>query len=265
MKTPEQRLKSLKKFPLFGSFITHQIEETIKYGPPKAAKNLAKRMHTTFTTSIPKKTQAILLHHPCIISFNHPSEIETYAVCAALPDRHDVRMVISANFLSFTPELSNYFIPVWVDHRAKEEHVGKLSGKIVQLFSLRPVVNPIQAHEKNIQSIKIASQYVQKGHIVCIAPEGFRGQNGIWFSGIGHMISGVGTKYNAYYISCYIKNSSDLDWLRLIPYASILLPTIHVYFSKPIPIKEILKNNDNPKQIVKELESDYHTWVKTIL
>jgi len=256
----DSRIKSVKNIPFLGKFISHLEKNVEKYGLVKTSRLLITSSNTRFKIISPNETSKVLTNHPCVVSFNHPYEVETFAVLAALPNRLDIRGIATANLLSLAPKLKNHIFPVWIDHHAKKEKAGKISGKIAKFFNIRPELNPQTAHLNNIKSIKDAASFVNHDGIVTIAPAGFRGFNGSWFSGIGHLISQISNR-DAYYIACYVKNTSDIwDWFRLLSPLGKLLPEIQVYFSKPITIQSIRSKYKYPKTIASELESEYKIW-----
>ena len=182
----------------------------------------------------------------------------------ALDNKNDLKIIATSNLLGISKAFDRYLLPVYVDHNARKEKASKLSGRFVKLFNLRSYIRPEEAHGKNIQTLKNASHFIQKEGLVLMCPEGFRGKGGRWFSGIGHLITEVGSKNNVYYISCYINHTSNLDWLRLIPYIGRILPVITVTFSNPQPLRDIIDTYRDPKNIVLGLEHEYNLWTSSL-
>jgi hypothetical protein len=264
MNTNTTMVKFIQRIPVLHQFISKFSSDVTSFGPVAAAQQLIQRYHGKLIIHMPPETAKVLKSSGSIVAFNHPYEIETYIVQACVPNRRDLIMIATANILSVAPDLKPYLIPVWVDHTAKKEKRGKLSGKIAKIFSLRQDLNPNEAHLNNIQSITKAANHVSGGGVIFIAPEGFRGKGGRWFFGIGHLISQVEQKNDSYYISCFISGTSNLDWLRLIPLINRLYPPIHVYFSQPQKLMDIIVKNDHPKKIALGLETQYRLWSKTL-
>lgn len=252
-------IRSLQSLPLLGPFIRKFDADISRYGVIIACRRLLKDQNTGFEISCPESTSRILSSGGCLIAFNHPYEVETIAVLAALPDRKDVYLIASDNIRSVM-SVSKHIIPVWIDHHAISEKKGKLSGKIARLLSLRTGPDRITAHRQNILSLKQASKIVRNGSVVLLAPEGFRGKDGRWFGGIGHLIAGIGTDIPAHYVSCHVRNTSNLDWFRLIPPFGYILPKISVIFSDPVPIAKLLVRQSDPKKLMLDLEKSYRRW-----
>lgn len=257
-------VRFINRIPILRQFIDQYINDINTSGPVFASQQLIKRYHGKINVHIPAETAKILKSSGCIIAFNHPCEIETYVIQACLPSRDDIKMIATANILAVAPPLKTYIIPVWIDHTAKREKRAKFSGKIAKLFSLRPDLNPIEAHQNNIRSISEAANQIKHGGMVLIAPEGFRGKGGRWFTGIGHLIAEIGRKTEADYISCYISGTSDFDWFRFIPLINRLYPPVQIYFSEPRKLTDILAFYHEPKLITLELEKSYQSWTNSL-
>ncbi len=256
---------SVHKIPYINTLIKRIDHDIQLLGFIPAMQQLIKRTSMALQIhALDNKTHDLLQSDGCIVIFNHPYEIETYAVVAALPNRNDLKIIATSNLLGISKAFDHYLLPVYVDHNARKEKASKLSGRFVKLFNLRPYIHPEKAHEKNIQTLKNASHFIQRGGLVLMCPEGFRGKGGHWFSGIGHLITGVGSKNKAYYISCYINHTSNLDWFRLIPCLGHILPTITVTFSNPRPLRDIIDTYRDPKNIALGLEHEYNLWTSSL-
>ncbi len=253
------------KIPYINTLIKRIDHDIQLLGFIPAMQQLIKRTSVALQIhALDNKTHDLLQNNGCIVIFNHPYEIETYVVVSALPNRNDLKIIATSNLLGISKSFDHYLLPVYVDHNAKKEKANKLSGHFVKLFNLRPYIHPEEAHKKNIQTLKNASQFIQKGGLVVLCPEGFRGKEGRWFSGIGHLIVGVGSKKEVYYVSCYINHTSNLDWCRLIPFIGRILPAITVSFSNPRPLRDIIDTYRDPKNITLGLEHEYNLWTNSL-
>ncbi len=255
----------INRIPVLKNFLTVYIQESISSGPIRSAQTLAQQYHVALNTHIPDASKRILTKNPCIVVFNHPYEIETFISAASLPSRRDMRMVATASILEIIPSFHSIIVPVWIDHHAQAEKVHKLSGRIAKILSLRPKVAAHVAHKRNVQSIRNAAKFVDSGGMIMLAPEGYRGKHGVWFSGIGHLLTQIKNQNRCYYVSCHIRGTSNWDWFRVIPIVNRLFPPIHIYFSEPQNIREVVKKSQNPKILAKILEAEYRDWSSVLI
>ena len=256
----------IKNIPIFGKIVKDFDEDIKKYGLQQATKNLVKRHHGKLRIGqLSKNTAYVLQNKPVIVVGNHPFEIETYAIFASLPKRDDIYLIMSANFVGFLPHLDKHLIPVFVNHHAVREKASKFSGRVANFIGRTMKFPEKQARLKNKESIEHAANKINKGGLVILFPEGFRGKGGKWFSGIGHLIKKVGHNNDAYVVKAYVHGTSDLDYLRLIPIINRFLPIVSVYYSEPQKITDILKKDSEAKIIKDKLETEYNNWIKKLV
>jgi len=259
------KLLQIKSIPAVGGLIRQLDRDIQKFGFIRALREILARFHVDWKVHYEnQETEIAFKSHGCVVIFNHPYEIETYLIMASLPKiRNDLKIIATANLLGFSKQIDAYIFPVCVDHHASREKAGKLSGKIAKLLNCRPQIDPIQAHLKNLNTLKRAANFVSHGGIVTICPEGFRGIGGKWFSGIGHLLTQIQIQKPTYLIFAYIKGTSIFDWFRLLPVINRLFPRLTIIFSKPIKISSLLNKNPNPKHLKETLEQTYKKWSKS--
>jgi hypothetical protein len=124
-----------------------------------------------------------------------------------------------------------------------------------------PVYDPDEEHAKNINSIDLAIKKVKDGGLVIIFP-GRRSRDGHWFSGVGHLIKGLGRNSNAHIIKVYVEGTSNADYLRMLPLLGKFLPTITIHYSLSTPVSSFFE--DDGKKIAAKLETKYNQWVEKI-
>ena len=234
-----------------------------EYGLQEGMRKLAQRYQTKFEVyGFDKETENILKTQPVVIAANHPYELETMALIAALPKREDAYLIINAGVLGIIPVLDKYLIPVYIRHHYKNTApiYRKLSGIFIEKLQKIKTITAEEEHRKNIESIKNASLKVQNGGLVMIYPQR-HGDKGKWYPGIGHLIKGIENK-NAYYVQAYISGTSPWDYLRLMPFINRIFPTIKVFFDKPILVKNILYTD--PKILTAVLENKFKKFAEFI-
>lgn len=256
--------KNLFALPLVGKILRQIDTDIAQMGIQQALLKVADKTNTRLKTHfVDSKTPAILTDKPVVLIFNHPYEIETMVISATLPKRYDAALIMTAHFLDVLPNLNPYILPVYVDHHATREKAGKVSGKIVKLFKLRPAIDLKFAREYNRKTINKAVTFVKNGGLVKICPEGFRGKNGAWFSGVGHLVKGVGTNSQTSIVFAYVKNTLNWDWFRIVPFVGKIMPPLEVYYSTAQKITKQLTNN-SPSEIKELLHNQYQQFALSV-
>lgn len=252
----------LTNLPFVGSFINFFDENIQKYGLQKAMQNIVIRSGTKLKVfGLTPDVEKILKHERVVIVANNPHESDPIALLAPMPERKDFYII--ANYLStkFSPSLAKYLIPVYINHHKEGERKHIPYEFLINKFYSFPSFSPQEEHEKNIQSVAIASEKLKNGGLVIIFPSR-RGVNGKWFSDVGHLLNSAKTTNNLHLIKVYIQGTSDFDYIRIIPKLGKFLPKIKVTFAAPRQVNNIL--DKNPKEITSILEEEYNTWVKSL-
>jgi hypothetical protein len=254
----------VNRIPVLRHALFSYTDTSVKIGSIRAAQQLTKKFHVRLRVHVPDETQIVLAHKACVVTFNHPYEIEPFLIAAALPYREKIKMVATGKILEVAPALEGHIVPVWVDHHADTEKKHKLSGFVSRMLTREPILPQDQAHGRNIKSIAQASRFVDSGGMVLIAPEGYRGARGTWFPGIAHLLTQIRRKRHVYYVQGFIRGTSNWDWFRLVPFINRILPAIDVYFSPPRQLSSFAFGSAKPRMVAGQLEMQYRTWLSSV-
>lgn len=253
----------IHRLPIIGSLLSRLEQDVEEAGIQEAMRRIVVRTKTTLHIYHDHPdTVAILQKNPIVLVANHPFEAETIALLAALPSREDTFIIINAAFLNISMNLNKYLIPVHIRHHYKEGTMRLLSGRFLDYVHESEKLPPDEEHTRNIESIRLAGDKVQRGGMVVIYPDR-RSIGGGWFPGIGHLLQNIGAKKNAYYIQAHIQGISYADYLRLFPGIRHFLPPISVRFSPPRRMIDIVNRKDDVKKMTKNLHLDYQQWVQS--
>lgn len=252
-----------KKLPLVGTFIKRLSSNIESYGLQKACSLEMGRSKTkVISFGLTDDLHLILKNNPVIIVANHIYDIEPLVIFSQCPNRKNAFLIINVLFTGFGRNIDQHLIPVYIKHHhTKSDFLKRGSGILIRRLHKDYKMNPETEHQKNIESIKNATEKVDAGGFVMIFP-GRRGKNHAWRDGIGHLINQVSNP-NAYIIKAYIRGSSNWDFLRLLPKIGKILPKIQIHFAPPEQINKYKKIN-NGKEITKKLEDEYNQWVLKI-
>jgi hypothetical protein len=234
-----------------------------KSGLQNAMANILKKTHTNLIVKgVDKKMLQVLQEESVILVANHPHEIEPVVLLASLPkNRNSVSIVTNVKFVNFLSNLNKYIIPVYIQH-----HFGKairLSTR-AKLFGKLDLsdekIDYKTAHQRNVDSIKIASQKIDMGNLVIIFPGE---EQTHWFFGVGYLLKGTKTKKGVYFVKAYIRGTKKFDLLRILPFVRNYFPHITVTFTKAKKVNSLRKYDG--KKITSILENDYRKWRKSLL
>lgn len=258
------RYNLLGQIPVFGKIFRDFDKSAGENGIHKAVTDVIKRTKTKIIVQgLVKDTIEILKSKPVILVANHPYEFEVLLLIAALPKRDDIFTIAASDLMGAGPNTSSYIIPMFI-HKYFDRGSHKLSIKIAKLLRLGPRLFPVDAHRKNIENMEYAASKVKNGGLVIIFPEGILKKGSPWLSGIGYLLRAIYKKRNAFYTSAYVQGTSSFDILRPVPIVRKLFPSLNVYFDSPKEIRHIIKDGENPKEITKNLQSEYNKWVSTL-
>lgn len=251
----------LYSLPIIGPFLRNLDTDVKTVGLQKAMMRIVLRSKTNLIIHGKEGiTEEILKKKPVIIVANHPYDSEEVALIAALPSRRNTYLIVSSHFLGVSSGLDKHLIPVYIWHHVTDGKPKKFFGKLLHTLHPTPIYSPEEEHRRNKQSIESATQLVKKGGVVIIFP-GRRSTNGHWFSGVGHLIRGLGKNTDAYIVKTYIQGTSDMDYLRMLPNVGKFMRPIRITFAKPTKAATIFVNDG--KKIASQLELEYNQWVKT--
>lgn len=156
-------------------------------------------------------TRGILSGKPAIVIYNHPFIIEPLILTASLPPR-----ITDDIFFPATRDLPGRFGEKFDEHLIPVHLVAskETNNSILRFWrNLHPPPrgkNVIQAQKLNQEAFGEILEKVQRGGLVCIAPEGGRGDNGEWDEGVGMLVKSLGRKANndAYIVFAHIEGTS---------------------------------------------------------
>ncbi|HJY98498.1 MAG TPA: hypothetical protein VJ227_02165 [Patescibacteria group bacterium] len=211
------------------------------------------------------ETRAVLTGEPVLLIANHTWGAEAFPLIAALPPRKDVFVISGLDYTTLGSNLTPHLIPVFSTEPTKKED-ERLLAKLRKVLKIGPMLTltPREAGERNVSAIKKACEIVNGGGMVIICPSGARKDEASWYTGIGHMIKGVGGESGAYLIYAYISGTSSLDPLRFFPGIGKYLPTFRVFLSRPRKASEIFSGETRPVGLTKTLQDEYTKWVRQI-
>lgn len=227
-------------------------------GAVVAMRKFFRRCNTEVIVKSNKEINKILRSYSGIVVANHPAEADALAILSAVKNRKDVFLIINSSLKQIIPELDRYLIPVYIYNKSIETLEGRIKLKILSWFHKTPKYSREEEHQKNIESINMAIEKVNKGGLVIIFPDGGN-KRADWFSGVGHLIHGIKNKENKFVIRAHIEGTSNWDYLRLLPGVGKILPKFKVTFSKPLRMDTI--EAENPKMTTTNLENKYWNWI----
>lgn len=234
-----------------------KIDRSIgNYGLQPAMEKIVRRSGATVKIDKPRQTESFLKDGGAVIICNHPAEFEVIVVLAAMSNRSDIYMVTNSSFLNLCGNLDPHLIPVYISNRLANYQDRFLRRQFLNLLCGRSGCS--DAHEKNIDSIKLASDKVNQNHLVIIYPEDEHGQ---WLKGVGYLVSNI-TNPHCRIIFAYIAGTTKWDYFRLLPFVSNFLPKINLKFSSPYKIASFA--NFAPSQLFAHLEKQYLDWAKNL-
>lgn len=206
-----------------------------------------------------KEIKLILKNSPALVMGNHPNESDLIVLGAALEPRKDVFIIANALLKGMSSSFDRHLLPVHLpNERHKKTNLIKL--KVLDKIHKIPMFDEDKRRRLNRETIAIASEKINKGGLVAMFP-GAGGNGGEWFPGVGYVVKGI-KKTKTKVLMIYIENTSEMDYLRLIPGVSKLLKTIKVTFFKPIDINQL--KSKEPKEIAVELHDIYFDLVAKI-
>lgn len=257
----KSRLFSL---PIIGAYVSRMVGNIEKHGMQGAILKEIERSKTNWEIhGLDQETKKILQTKGAVIVANHPFEIETLALIAALPKRENINLIATSFLQNIYPALDKHLIPVYITHHYKDvrsTRFRKLSGLILEKYYQYHHLTESEEHQKNIESIALAAKKVKNGEVVIILPNPHRQKNyqDKWHPGIGWLLKNIGAKDNLYYVQAYVSGSSNWDYLRLFPGLGRFLPKIKVHFARPQKIADL--DSSDPKRLTAKLEKEYLDW-----
>jgi hypothetical protein len=200
-----------------------------------------------------------LKNKPTLIISNHPSQAEVLILLGLLEKREDAYLIADHSFLKLLPSLDKHIIPVYINHRLTGKQKDNWKFWLLTKFHKSECFSKEVAHQKNIESIDLATQKINQGGLVIIFPA--VGENkGKFLCGVGNIIKDLTSPAKVNLVMVHVEGTSTLDYLRLIPGFNRILPTIKFNFAKPVSLTKF-KGTD-AKVITQNLEDFYYLWLR---
>lgn len=226
-----------------------------------AMKKFIKKCNTEIVVKSNNEIDTVLEKLSGVIVANHPAQADVLAILSAIKNRKDVFLIINSQFRELIPELDNHLIPVYISNQITEDFWGRIYLWIFSRFKKMTKYSKEEEHQKNIESISMAIEKVNKGGLVIIFPSGGNEKRG-WLNGIGHLIHGIKDKEKSFVIRAHIEGTSIWDYLRLLPLIGKFLPKFKISFANPLRVDKI--KMDDPKKTTVELENNYWKWISSV-
>jgi hypothetical protein len=204
--------------------------------------------------------QKILSSRRVLLISNHPNQAEVLAILAALPQRSDYYLVANHKFFSILSAIDHHLIPVYIDHQSTEKHVSwKL--RLFKIFHRQTNFNKSIAHQKNIGSIALASQKLSAGALVQIFSV-IKDATKEFSPGVGYLLKNSQSISKTQVVMIHVAGTSDLDYLRLLPFLGKLLPPFEITFSPAYTASDFVA--DTGRATANNLEITYRAWFSSI-
>lgn len=191
-----------------------------------------------------------------LIVANHPAETDVPALLATLEQRKDVYLIINSMFTGLIKNMDKHLIPVYVTHGLKQSKFD-LKERLFFWMTGKKIISKEESQIKNKESIKKAGNLLKKGAVVIIYP-GPDSRNGKWFPGVGYLIERARSNNKTKILMAHIEGTSKLDYIRLIPGISKLMPNFRVTFSNLLKIGDVWQGE--ARQTAQYLELIYKNW-----
>lgn len=230
-------------------------------GLSTAMKEIINGCNTQVVVKSNKEINKILKKFSGILVANHSAEADVLAILSAIKNRKDVFLIINSVFKKLLPTLDKHLIPVYIYNRACKNLGGKIKLKILSLFNKIEVYSKEEEHQKNLESMALAVEKINKGGLVIIFPDGGDKKH-CWFNGVGYLIHGVKKKEKSFVMRAYIQGTSNWDYLRLLPFIGKFLPKFRISFATPLRMDKVEKGD--PKITTGQLENRYWKWISSI-
>lgn len=261
--TKSEHYIPFNELPVMGRAIRRFDRSVGEKGVQETVANLIKRTGNNIeVVGRTERVEEILKNQAVLVVGNHPYDIEPIPLLATLPNREDIFMLGSSDFLTVGSNSTGHLIPIYISDQARDEGV-KISARLGKWFRFGQRYQWKEAHKRNLESIRQAGERLSEGNLVIIFPQGAKGDKE-WSSGIGHLVKGLETGNDIFYEKVHISGTSNFDALRLIPGLRRALPVIRVIYSEPQNISNIVGQENNPKRIRDLLEDNYKSWLYSI-
>lgn len=253
---------------LYNSFLTGAIlkridKEVVDLGIPEAMRRLLIKTNTKLSIrNINAEVRKTMQNGPTLVICNHPAEADVLVLLSSLQKRDDAYLVANHSFMNILPSMDKQIIPVYMNHRIVENyHLDKWKLRFFRKIHHSEHYCADEAHKRNIASISSATQKIDNGGLVAIFPAA-ASKDGKFSPGVGHMVKNLKNPAKVKVLMAYVQGTSNLDYLRAIPFIGKLMPTIKISFSMPISLSDFW--GESAREIASNLEKRYLEWTSSI-
>jgi len=249
----------LTEIKLIGGWVKWFDRRIGEIGIQKTLCEVFKSTGTDFEVNYEGDSKMVLKKDPVIIVGNHPHDSDILALLGAIPQRSDLKIIANSVLVGIGPNIDGLVIPVYIHCRQGSKPDSWLRMKVFGRLHTSTKHDAENEKILNRQSIATAGKFLDKGGAVIIMPTG-GGVGGKWFSGVAHMWSQTKNPKKVKVVMAKIEGPSDLDYLRLIPFVSKILPKYRVLFSTSYNREEI--GATEPKEMVALMQAKFEKWAK---
>lgn len=254
---------SLRKIPFLSGTLKRVEANVEQFGIQEALRRLSDGVNAKLEVCMSKKTRRILAKERVIVIANHPTDTEPVAIFAGMPPRRDAKLIVSDCMANLSRAVDEHLIPVHVRLDKIHSPVGwRPLAFLANITSANQDMTSEEAHNFNINQMRLASQELAKGSLIMIFP-GKRIKDGRWFPGVGHLLSEAKTDEPIYVVNAHVVGTSHWDFVRFVPQLGKVMPPIQVTFSEPFQVNALKKKSG--KAIAHVLEKRYESWSESLL
>ena len=204
-------------------------------------------------------TRNVLKKDKVLVLANHPF-VDGLAIIPALPERKNVKIVATIEFMNCAPNMNEHLLFVDTRHHKKVQSDGRLFHAIIAFLNPIPKQSYKDAHKKNIETISQAAHHVNNGGLVALIPSS-NSKDGSWHKGVGHLLHAIEAE-KTYIVNAHVTGSLVSELLRSLPFLSFFIPRSRVIFQDPIPLSEIYESD--PYLNLRNAENRYVQWEKSL-
>lgn len=210
--------------------------------------------------SITPTTLSVLKNEPTLVLSNHPF-VDVFSVIAALPERKNVKLIATVEFMHCAPSMDDHIIFVDTRHRKKAQKIGRVFHAFIGILNPIPRLSYQEAHQKNIDAIASAASHVNCGGLVVLFPTS-NSKNNKWQQGVGHLLNAA-DRHKTQIVNVQVTGSLLSERLRKLPFFSMIIPKAKVQFAESYSLNEVYETD--PKLITRNAENRYILWEKSLV
>lgn len=219
-------------------------------------RRVLEKCHSETEINLPKETELVLKNEPVVLICNHPAQAEVLILPAVIPPRKKIFMVAMHGLLSILPAADKHLIPVWVTYADQSKNSWKY--RIFRKFHSVKEYSEEEAHQKNIKSVELAINRINRGAMIVIFPTGGAKNGSDFKPGIGHLIKNLKYPEKTKIVMAHIRGTSGWDFFRILPLVGKILPKFKIDFAKPFRAEDFW--GENARAISYNLQNSYYRW-----